>query len=85
VDWLTFVSLIVKAVAWPITLVLILLFFRRSVGELIPRLRTIRIGSVEVSAAREYDSDVRESLGANAEVQRRLQAAARHGDEPNRN
>ncbi len=84
-DWFTFVSVIVKAVAWPITLVLILLFFRRSVRQLIPRLRTIRIGSVEVSAAREYDDEVRESADANAKTQRQLQTAAGHGDGPDGN
>lgn len=94
-DWLTFVAAIVKSVAWPVTLVLILLVFRRPVRELIPRLRTIRIGSVEASVAREYHDEVGESVDANAERQRRVRenfrrtrpadAAERDRDEPSGN
>lgn len=76
-DWLTFAAAIVKAVAWPATALLIVLLLRMPIRELIPRLRTLRIGPVEASVAREYDDQVRERLDANAEAQRRLQAAER--------
>jgi hypothetical protein len=52
-DWLTFVSELVKSIAWPITIILCIVFLRKPLGALVPFLRTIKYSDVELQFGRE--------------------------------
>jgi hypothetical protein len=52
-DILTFVSEMAKALAWPVTVLLILLLIRRPLLEYIPFVRRLRYGDLELDFERE--------------------------------
>jgi hypothetical protein len=49
VDWLTFISNIAHALAWPLSVVAIALLFRRSLLKLLPGLRGLEYGSLKIT------------------------------------
>jgi hypothetical protein len=55
-DILTFISEVIKAVAWPIMLVVVLLSFRRRLGDLLPLLRKLRLKDFEIEFAEKVEN-----------------------------
>lgn len=52
-DWLTFIAQLVTALAWPLSLVVAALLFRKPLIELIPALRRLRFKEFELEFGRE--------------------------------
>lgn len=61
-DWLTFITKLVEALAWPIVVLVLGLMFRRKLLEIIPTLRKLKAGPVEA----EFELAAKQAL-ANAE------------------
>lgn len=61
-DWLTFATKLVEALAWPIVVLVLGLMFRRKLLEIIPTLRKLKAGPVEA----EFELAAKQAL-ANAE------------------
>lgn len=61
-DWLTFITKFVEALAWPIVVLVLGLMFRRKLLEIIPTLRKLKAGPVEA----EFELAAKQAL-ANAE------------------
>ncbi len=61
-DWLTFTTKLVEALAWPIVVLVLGLMFRRKLLEIIPTLRKLKAGPVEA----EFELAAKQAL-ANAE------------------
>ncbi len=69
-DWLTFITEIIKALAWPLTVLLILLLLRQPIAELIPLLRKLKWKELELEFEEklvELKSDAAEALPPPAE------------------
>jgi hypothetical protein len=47
-DWLDFFSSVIHSVVWPLAIVLVVFALRREIQELIPRIRRLRAGNVEI-------------------------------------
>jgi len=73
-DWLTFISEIAKALAWPLVVVILGLSFRDKISDLILMLRTLKAGPVEAvfdSAAKQVAlAAAREAAGTPSDGQR---------------
>lgn len=52
-DWLTFIAEIIKAIAWPITVIVIFLMLRRPILRLFPLVQRLRFQGVELDFRRE--------------------------------
>jgi hypothetical protein len=89
-DWLTFISSIIKAIAWPGTLLALLLVVRKELPAIVRSLRKVKIKDVELEfgeAAKEVASEAKQSLpasnpdsklvsGPKADIAARLEATA---------
>lgn len=51
-DWKTFISQIVSAVAWPFTIVTGFILFRKRIGELLRRINRFKYGTTELEFAK---------------------------------
>jgi hypothetical protein len=67
VDWLTFIAEIVGALAWPITLVLVLLWIRRPLFALLPNLKRLKWKEIDLDFSKEV-SQLKEKVAAEAEA-----------------
>jgi hypothetical protein len=63
-DLRTFIAELVKALAWPLTVLIVLVAFRRSLLDLLPQLRKLKYDKFEFQFAKEI-----------AEVERRVQTS----------
>lgn len=76
-DWLTFIADLVKSLAWPASLVLAVLVFRKPLLELIPALRRLRFKEFEIEFGRELlEAERRATTLRPSPVQRPLEAEA---------
>jgi hypothetical protein len=55
VDWLTFIAAIIKSVAWPITLLIVVYIFRREVSEIVSNLTGLRYKHLELKFGRQLE------------------------------
>ncbi|WP_299616863.1 hypothetical protein [Pelagibius sp.] len=60
-DWVTFLSRSIDALAWPITVVIVALVFRRPILELLPLLRHVRFRDMELQFGKELASARKET------------------------
>lgn len=63
-DWLTFGVELTKAVAWPVTTVIVTVLFRRPLAELIPFLKSLKYKDLEVEFSRGVEEVKQEALVA---------------------
>jgi hypothetical protein len=64
-DWLTFISEIIKAIAWPATLIVLLVIVRKDLPALIRSLRKLKFKGVEFefdAAAKQVAADAKSAL-----------------------
>ncbi len=47
-DWLTFVAAVIQAIAWPVTVLVIVLLLREPIAKLIPALQRLRYRDLEI-------------------------------------
>lgn len=66
-DGLSFVASVVASLAWPAVAVIVVLVFRKELGDLIERIRKGKIGSVEIEAG-EFGQRLKGKLEANVEA-----------------
>ena len=57
-DWLTFASKIIQALAWPVSIVIIIFLLRKQILELIPKITKLEAGPLKA----EFSSDVKRAL-----------------------
>lgn len=57
-DWLTFTSKIIQALAWPVSIVIIIFLLRKQILELIPKITKLEAGPLKA----EFSSDVKRAL-----------------------
>jgi hypothetical protein len=62
-DWLTFIAQLISALAWPVTLIVIILVLRRPLTELFPLVRRLRFQGIELDFSREIQALVYEARG----------------------
>ena len=58
-DVLTFVSSVIDSLSWPVTIIILVIFLRKPLGNLLPNLRRIRYGDVELN----FDSELHKLEG----------------------
>lgn len=63
-DWLTFISKLIDSLAWPVAGVILGLIFRKKLLELIPALRRLKAGPLEV----EFDIAIKQVLASSADL-----------------
>lgn len=66
-DWLTFVTELIKALAWPITILIIIIVLRKPLANLIPTLQRLRYRDLEIEFGRsvqELASEAKKELPA---------------------
>ena len=63
-DTLTFIAKIIKAIAWPLAIVVAVILLRKQIARLLPLLRRLKYGDVEL----EFDREI-EALGQAANSQ----------------
>ena len=54
-DWLTFTAAVIKAVAWPLTALIIILVLRRPLLNLLPLLQQLRVKGIELEFGRRVE------------------------------
>lgn len=69
-DWLTFFSKLVEALAWPIVALVLGLVFRRKLLELLPTLRKFKAGPLEA----EFELDTKRALASAEAAQAQIPA-----------
>jgi hypothetical protein len=62
-DWLQFVSSVVGSLAWPATVIAAVVLLRKPLGKLIPLIRTLKYGELQIDVGMELDA-VKESVEA---------------------
>jgi hypothetical protein len=55
-DWLTFVAEVVRATAWPLSVVVSILLVRRLIGRLLPTLRTAKYKGLELEFGKKLEA-----------------------------
>lgn len=55
-DWLTFIAQLINALAWPITVLIIILILRRPLSELFPLVRSLRFQGIELDFGRQVQA-----------------------------
>lgn len=70
-DWLTFVSQMTQALAWPVSLAVVLLLYRKSLLQLVSRLIGVKMGDFEAT----FSSETRQVEEIVAEAKRSLPPA----------
>lgn len=68
-DWLTFISELVKAIAWPVAALVIVLTFRNDIRDLLPKLRKAKLAGNELEFS-ETSQEVIEEVSEQPEEQR---------------
>jgi hypothetical protein len=66
-DWPTFVTELIKALAWPITVLIIIIVLRKPLANLLPTLQRLRYRDLEIEFGRqvqELSEDVKRELPA---------------------
>lgn len=65
-DWMTFVVGVLKAIAWPVTLLLLAFWLRKPIRDLVPLLRKLKIKEFELDFAQavaQLEVDARPEMG----------------------
>jgi len=52
-DWLTFVTKIIESLAWPVSIVVIVLILKKPISALLPLLRNLKYKDLELSFGEE--------------------------------
>lgn len=63
-DWLTFSLELTKALAWPVTTVIVTMLFRKPLAELIPFLKSLKYKDLEMEFSRGVEEVKKEALVA---------------------
>lgn len=66
-DWMQFVAALTSALAWPVAVVIIVLALKNHVLELLPKIRSLKLGDLEIDLEEKLKS-VEEDLSSNTDV-----------------
>jgi hypothetical protein len=70
-DWLTFLAEVIKALAWPVTVVILLLLLRKPISDLIPLLQHLKYKDLELDFGKkvqELIADMKKELPGNGKL-----------------